>query len=88
MLIPQCVQFFATPWIVAHQAPLSKGFSKQEYWNGLPFSSPGDLHNPEIKPGSPALQAVSSLSETPDTPEKGFPGSNSKELKTVFEIKH
>ena len=47
----------ATPWTVAHQAPLSVGFSRQEYWSGLPFPSPGDLPNPGIKPGSPALQA-------------------------------
>ena len=49
----------ATPWTVAHQAPLSMGFSRQEYWSGLPFPSPGDLPNPGIKPGSPALQADS-----------------------------
>ena len=49
-----------TPWTVAHQAPLSVGFFKQEYWNGLPFPPPGDLPDPEIKPpGSPALQADS-----------------------------
>ena len=46
---------FATPWTVAHQAPLSMGFSTQEYWSGLPFSSPGDLPDPGIKPVSPAL---------------------------------
>ena len=45
----------ATPWTVARQAPLSMGFSRQEYWSGLPFSSPGDLPNPGIKPLSPAL---------------------------------
>ena len=45
----------ATPWTVSHQAPLSMGFSRQEYWNGLPFPSPGDLSNPGIKPVSPAL---------------------------------
>ena len=48
---------FATPWTVAHQAPLSVGFSRQEYWSGLPFLSPGELPNPGIKPGSLALQA-------------------------------
>ena len=53
------VQLFATPWKVAHQAPLSVEFSRQEYWSGLPFPSPGDLSNPGIKPGSPSLQAVS-----------------------------
>ena len=45
----------ATPWTVAHQAPLSMGFSRQQYWNGLPFTSPEDLPNPGIEPGSPAL---------------------------------
>ena len=49
------VQIFATPWTVAYQAPPSMGFSRQEYWNGLPFPSPGDLSDPGIEPGSPAL---------------------------------
>ena len=47
---------FETLWTVAHQAPLSMGFSRQEYWNGLPFPSPGDLPNPVIKPWSLELQ--------------------------------
>ena len=46
------VQLFATPWTVACQAPLSKEFSRKEYWNGLPFPSPGDLSNPGIEPMS------------------------------------
>ena len=45
---------FATPWTVAHQAPLSIGFPRQEYWSELPFPSPGDLPDPEIEPTSPA----------------------------------
>ena len=45
----------ATPWTVAYQAPLSMGFSRQEYWSGLPFSSPGDLPDPRIEPISPGL---------------------------------
>ena len=49
----------ATPWVVARQAPLSRGFSRQEYWSGLPFPSPGAVPSPGIKPGSPALQADS-----------------------------
>ena len=49
------VWFFVTPWTVAHQAPLSMEFSRQEYWSRLPFPSPGDLPNPRIEPGSPAL---------------------------------
>ena len=51
------MQLFATPWTVDHQAPLSMGFSRQEYWSGLLFSSQGDLSHLGIKPGSPALQA-------------------------------
>ena len=46
------VQLFATPWTVAHQAPLSMGFSRQEYWSGLPYPPPGDLPNPGIEPVS------------------------------------
>ena len=49
------VQLFATPWTVAHQAPLSMEFSRQAYWSGLPFPSPGDLPNLGIKPGSPTF---------------------------------
>ena len=49
----------AIPWTVAHQAPLSMGFPRQEYWSGLPFPSPGDPPDPGIKPRSPALQADS-----------------------------
>ena len=44
-----------TPWTVAHQAPLSMGFSRQEYWSGLPCPPPGDLPNPGIEPRSPEL---------------------------------
>ena len=61
------VQLFATPWTVAYQAPPSMGFSRQEYWSGLPFPSPRDLPNPGIKPGSPALQTDALPSEPPDT---------------------
>ena len=63
------VHSFVTTWTVAHQAPLSIEFSRQEYWSGLPFPSPGDLCNPGIEPGSPALQADCLLSETPDKPK-------------------
>ena len=51
------VQLFATPWIIAYQAPLSMGFSRQEYWSGLPFPSSGDFPDPGIEPGSPVFQA-------------------------------
>ena len=51
------VWLFATPWTVAHQAPLSMGFSRQEYWSGLPFLSPGDRPDTGIELGSPTWQA-------------------------------
>ena len=54
-----------TPWTIARQAPLSIEFSRQEYCSGLPFPSAGDLSDSGIEPGSPALQADSSLSEPP-----------------------
>ena len=60
-----CVGLFATTWTVTYQAPPSMGFSRQEYWGGLLFPSPGDLPNPGIKPGSPALQADALPSEPP-----------------------
>ena len=57
------VQLFVTPWTVAHQAPPSMGFSRQEYWSGLPFPFPGDLPDPGIEPRFPALQADALPSE-------------------------
>ena len=54
-----CVPVFATPWTVAHKTPLPTGFSRQEVWNGLPFSSPRTLPDPGIEPASSALQAKS-----------------------------
>ena len=63
------VRLVVTPWTVAHQAPLSMGFSRQEHWSGLPFPSPGDLPNPGIEPGSPALQADALSSELPGKPQ-------------------
>ena len=57
------VGLFVTPWTVARQAPPSKGFSRQEFWSGLPFPSPGDLPDPGIKRRSPASQADSLLAE-------------------------
>ena len=59
------VQLFVTPWTVTYQAPLSMGFSRQEYWSGLPFPSPGDLPDAGIEPGSPALQENSLSFEPP-----------------------
>ena len=60
-----CVRLFATPWMVAYKAPQSMRFSRQEYWSGLPFPSQGDLPNPGIEPGSPALQTDALPSEPP-----------------------
>ena len=59
------VRLFATLWTVALQAPLSMGLSRQEYWSGLPCPPPGDLPDPGMEPGSPALQADFLLSEPP-----------------------
>ena len=59
-----------TSWTVACQAPLSMGFSRQEYWSAQPFPSPGDLPNPGTEPGSPALQADSLPSEPPGKPRR------------------
>ena len=56
------------PWTVAHQAPLSMGFSSQEYWSGLPFPSPGDLPHPGIEPGSTPLQEDTLPTESPGKP--------------------
>ena len=62
-----CVRLFATPWTVAYQAPPSMGFSRQECWSGLPFPSLGDLPDPGIEPGSPALRGDALPSEPPRT---------------------
>ena len=64
------VQLFVTLWTIACQASLSMGFSRQEYWSGLPCPSPGDLFHPGIKPGSPALQADSLPPEPPGKPSR------------------
>ena len=67
------VRLFSTPWTVAYQAPPSMGFSRQEYWSGLPFPSAGCLPNPGIEPGSPACQADPLTSEPPGVTGKfGF----------------
>ena len=58
------VQFYAIPWTIACQAPLSMGFSRQDYWSGLPCPFPGDLPNPGVEPRSPALQGDCLLPET------------------------
>ena len=60
-----CVRLFVIPWTVAHQAPLSMGFSRQEYWSELPFPSPGDLPNPGVEPASSALAGRFFTTEPP-----------------------
>ena len=67
-LVTKSCPTLVIPWTVAHQAPLPMGFSRQEYWSGLPFPSPGDLPSPGIESGFPALQAVSLLTELPGNP--------------------
>ena len=78
-----CVQLFAILWAVAHQAPLSMGFSRQEYWSGLPFPSPGDLPDPEIEPRSPTLQA-DSLPTEPQGKPKNTGGGSLSLLQRIF----
>ena len=60
------VRLSVTPWTIAHQTPPSMGFSRQEYWSGLPFPSPGDIPDPGIKSRSPVLQADTLTSEPPN----------------------
>ena len=64
------IRLSATPWTVAYQAPASMGFSRQEYWSGLPFPSPGDLPDPGIEPWSPSLQGDALTSQPPGKPFK------------------
>ena len=66
--VAQSCPTLCDPWTVAHQAPLSMGFSRQEYWSGLPFPSPGDLPNPGIEPRSPTSQADALTSAPPGKP--------------------
>ena len=98
------VWLFVTPWTVAYQALRSMGFSRQEYWSGLPFPSPGDLPNPGIEPVSPALQTDALPSELLGKPlvKRGWghlstgtaPGINSiivilqAETETTWEFEH
>ena len=75
-----CVPLFATPWTVAYQAPPSMGFSRQEYWRGLPFPSPEDLPNPGIEPRTPALAGEFSTTEPPGKPLLLFTGGGKRAL--------
>ena len=63
---------FVTPWGIVHQAPLSMGFPRQEYWSGLLFPSPGDLPDPGTEPASPALPGRFFTTEPPNTPNTGM----------------
>ena len=65
-----CVWLFGTPWIVAHQVPLSMGFSRQGYWSGVSFPPPGDLPDPGIQPTSPSLVGGFFTTEPPGKPPK------------------
>ena len=78
-----CVWPFVTQWTAAHQAPLSMEFSRQEYWSGLPFPSPGDLPDPGIQPRSPALPADSLPTEP-----AGKPSENIQTAEFNISIKH
>ena len=65
-----CVRLFMTPWSVAHQAPLSMGLSRQEYWSELPFPPPGDLSDPGIEPRSPRIPVLAGRFFTTKPPGK------------------
>ena len=69
VLVAKSCPILETPWTVTHQAPLSMGFPRQEYWSGLPFPSPGHLPGPEIKLRSPALQVDPLLLSHQGSPE-------------------
>ena len=66
------VRLFETPWTAASQTPLSMGFSRQEYWSGVPFPCPGDLPDSRIEPGSPALQVDYLPSKPPGNPQSAI----------------
>ena len=69
-LVAKSCLTLATPWTAACQAPLSMGFSRQEYWSGLPFPTPGDIPNPVVEPRFPPLQADSLPSKSPGKSQK------------------
>ena len=78
------VSDFETPWTVVHQAPLSMGFSRQEYWSGLPFSPPGDLPDPGIEPASSAFPALAGGFFTTVRPGKPVIVLNAAELSILI----
>ena len=83
-----CVHLFMTHWTIAHHAPLSTGFSRQEYWSGLPLPSPGDLPNLGIKPASPVFPAlqVDSLPAESSVSLRTYKGSIEIEDTNWYEI--
>ena len=82
LVTKSCLTLMTTQ-TVAHQAPLSMGLSRQEYWSGLPFPSPGDLRDPGIEPGSPALQEDSLLTELQREPHL-YNNGRAETLKTLL----
>ena len=86
VLVPPSCLTLCDPWTVARQAPLSMELPRQEYWNGLPFPSPGDLPNPGIKPRFPALQADSLPSELPGKPRQSEAPPITQSLSILFRL--
>ena len=87
-LVAKSCLTLATPWTVACQAPLCMGFSRQEYWSGLPFPSPGDLPDPGTEPRSLSLQTCSLPSEPPRNSEQGEMGLGEAALeKSEFQVR-
>ena len=81
-----CVRLFVTPWTVAHQAPPSMGFSRQEYWSVLPFPSPGDLPDPGTEARSPTLLADALTSEPPGKPHDYGTGVHFNSITFLFQV--
>ena len=93
MCVSRSVMSLVTPWAKTHQAPLSMEFSRQEYWSGLPFPSPGDLPNPRTESSSPTLQPDSLPAEPPEKPQsleyrRSYPKLHGQALVAVFLLPH
>ena len=82
------VQFFATPWTVAHQAPLSVGFSRQEHWSGLPCPAPEDLPDLGIEPASLTSPAMAGGFFTTNAPWEALGGGKHRELSCTCTTTH
>ena len=82
-LVAKSFPTLSTPWGLARRAPLSMGFSRQEYWSGFPFPSLGDLPDPGIEPGSPALQADSSPAELQGKPWGRWEENSMKKIRRM-----